>query len=317
MLPYINLNLIISIKLGIIELKGVLNMKKILFTGSCVALVTPFNEDGVDFKKLDELIEWHIKEGTDAILICGTTGEASTMPDEEHKEVIRHAINKINKRVHVMAGAGSNDTRHAIELSQFCESVGADSILTVTPYYNKTTQEGLYQHFKMIAESVRIPVVLYNVPSRTNLNINPSTLKRLSEIDNIVALKECNLLQASEVINLCGDNLTLYSGEDGNVVPLLSLGGKGVISVMANIIPKDMHNMVASFFEGNLEKSRSLQISTVHVEKALFCETNPIPVKAAMNLMGMNVGPCRMPLVEISESGLCQLKKALCDYGLI
>lgn len=292
-------------------------MKRILFTGSCVALVTPFNDTGVDYEKLDELIEWHIKEGTDALLICGTTGEASTMPDEEHKEVIRHAINKINKRVHVMAGAGSNDTRHAIELSRFCEEVGADSILTVTPYYNKTTQEGLYQHFKMIAESVHIPVVLYNVPSRTNLNINPSTLKRLSEVENIVALKECNLLQAAEVIHLCGDNLTLYSGEDGNVVPLLALGGKGVISVMANIIPKDMHNMVMSFIKGDLETSRSLQIKTVPVERALFCETSPIPVKAAMNLMGMKVGPCRMPLVEISEAGMVHLQKALKGYGLI
>jgi len=292
-------------------------MKKTLFTGSCVALVTPFTKTGVDFEKLEELIEWHIKEGTDAILICGTTGEASTMPDEEHKEVIRFAVEKINKRVHVMAGAGSNDTRHAIELSRFCEEVGADSILSVTPYYNKTTQEGLYQHFKAIAQSVNIPVVLYNVPSRTNLNINPSTLKRLSEIENIVGLKECNLLQAAEVIYLCGDNLNLYSGEDGNVVPLLALGGKGVISVVANIIPRDVHNMVRSFLEGDIETSRKLQIKTVPLQNALFCETNPIPVKAALNLMGFNVGSCRMPLVDISEAGLAQLKKAMKDYGLI
>lgn len=292
-------------------------MKKTLFTGSCVALVTPFTDTGVDYDKLEELIEWHIKEGTDAILICGTTGEASTMPDEEHKAVVKFAVEKINKRVHVMAGAGSNDTRHAIELSKYCEEVGADSILSVTPYYNKTTQEGLYQHFKMIAESVNIPIVLYNVPSRTNLNINPSTLKRLSEIDNIVALKECNLMQAAEVIHVCGDNLDLYSGEDGNVVPMLSLGGKGVISVAANIIPKDMHNMVSSFFAGDIETSRKIQIDSVMLEKALFCETNPIPVKAAMNLMGFNVGSCRMPLVEISEKGLEQLKNAMKDYGLI
>lgn len=292
-------------------------MKKTLFTGSCVALVTPFNESGVDFEKLEELIEWHIKEGTDAILICGTTGEASTMPDDEHKSVIRFAVEKINKRVHVMAGAGSNDTRHAIELSKFCEEVGADSILTVTPYYNKTTQEGLYQHFSMIANSIKIPVVLYNIPSRTNLNINPQTLKRLSEIENIVGLKECNLLQASEVIHLCGDNLTLYSGEDGNIVPLLSLGGKGVISVMANIIPKDTHNIVSSFLEGDIETSRRLQIKTVPLEKALFCETSPIPIKCAMNLMGMNVGKCRMPLVDISEAGLEKVRDALTQYGLI
>ncbi len=292
-------------------------MKETLFTGSCVALVTPFTDSGVDYKKLEELIEWQIKDGTDALLICGTTGEASTMPDEEHQEVIRFAVEKINKRVHVMAGAGSNDTRHAVELSKFCESVGVDSILTVTPYYNKTTQEGLYQHFKMIADSVSIPVVLYNVPSRTNLNINPSTLKRLSDIKNIVAVKECNLLQAAEVFHLCGENLHLYSGEDGNVVPLMALGGKGVISVLANIIPNDTHHMVKAFMEGDLETSRRLQIKSVPLEKALFCETNPIPVKAAMNLMGMKVGSCRMPLVDISEAGMIQLKKALKEYGLI
>lgn len=292
-------------------------MKKSLFTGSCVALITPFNEKGVDFKKFEELIEWHIKEGTDAILICGTTGEASTMPDEEHEEVIRFAVEKINKRVHVMAGAGSNDTKHAIKLSKYCESVGADSILSVTPYYNKTTQEGLYQHFKVIAQSISIPVVIYNVPSRTNLNINPATLKRLADIDNIVAVKECNLLQASEIFYLCGDKLDLYSGEDGNIVPLLALGGKGVISVIANILPKDTHNMVKSFLDGDIETSRKLQIKSVPVEKALFCETNPIPIKAAMNLMGFDVGPCRMPLVEISEAGLAQLKKALTEYGLM
>lgn len=292
-------------------------MKKTLFTGSCVALVTPFTDTGVDFNKLEELIEWHIKEGTDAILICGTTGEASTMSDEEHKAVISFAAKLINKRVHVMAGAGSNDTRHAIELAQYCEKAGADSILSVTPYYNKTTQEGLYQHFKAIAESVSIPVVLYNVPSRTNLNINPATLKRLAEIENIVAVKECNLLQAAETVYLCGDKLDLYSGEDGQVVPMLSLGGKGVISVVANIIPADTHRMVKSFLEGDIETSRQLQIKSVPLEKALFCETNPIPIKAAMNLMGFNVGKCRLPLVDISEAGLAQVKKALREYGLI
>ena len=292
-------------------------MKKVPFTGSCVALITPFTENGVDFKKLEELIEWHIKEGTDAILICGTTGEASTMPDEEHREVLRFAVGKINKRVHVMAGAGSNDTRHAIELSQYCEKIGVDSILSVTPYYNKTTQEGLYQHFKIIAESVTLPVIIYNVPSRTNLNINPSTLKRLSGIGNIAGVKECNLLQAAEVFHLCGDDLAVYSGEDGNVVPLLALGGKGVISVMANIIPRDTHHMVESFLKGDIETSRGLQLKTVPLIKALFCETSPIPIKAAMNLMGMNVGKCRMPLVELSEAGMVQLRNAMREYGLI
>ena len=204
-------------------------MKYPMFEGSCVALVTPFYDNGVNYDKLEELIEWQIKEGTDAILICGTTGEASTMPDQEHKEVIKFAVEKIAGRVHVMAGTGSNDTKHAIELSQYAESAGADSILSVTPYYNKTTQEGLYRHFKAIADSVKIPVVLYNVPSRTNLNINPDTLKRWSEIPNIVAVKECNLNQVAQTRFLCGDDLIIYSGEDGNVVPLLALGGKGVI----------------------------------------------------------------------------------------
>ncbi|NLY19425.1 MAG: 4-hydroxy-tetrahydrodipicolinate synthase [Clostridiaceae bacterium] len=292
-------------------------MKQPIFTGSCVALVTPFTEDGVNFDKLEELIEWHIKEGTDAILICGTTGEASTMPDDEHKEVIRFAVGKIAGRVHVMAGAGSNDTRHAIELSRYAESVGADSVLSVTPYYNKTTQEGLYQHFKAIAESISIPVVLYNIPSRTNLNINPETLKRLSAIDNIVAVKECNLGQVAYTRYLCGDDLVIYSGEDGHVVPLMALGGMGVISVMANIIPKDTHIMTKAFLNGDIELSRKLQFKTIGLVNALFCEVNPIPVKAAMNEMGMNVGKCRMPLVDISEKGLVMLRSALKEYGLI
>ncbi|MDI9482024.1 MAG: 4-hydroxy-tetrahydrodipicolinate synthase [Bacillota bacterium] len=292
-------------------------MKHPIFKGSCVALVTPFTDDGVNYEKLEELIEWQIEQGTDAILICGTTGEASTMPDPEHKAVIRFAVEKIKGRVHVMAGAGSNDTKHAVELSKFAQSAGADSILSVTPYYNKTTQEGLYQHFKAIADAVTIPVVLYNVPSRTNLNICPDTLKRLSEIENITAVKECNLAQVARTIQICGDNMTIYSGEDGNVVPLMALGGYGVISVMANIIPADTHKMAAAFLEGDLETSRQIQIKTVNLVDALFCEVNPIPVKAAMNLMGMNVGKCRMPLVDISAKGLETVRNALAEYGLI
>lgn len=292
-------------------------MKHPIFKGSCVALVTPFTDDGVNYEKLEELIEWQIEQGTDAILICGTTGEASTMPDPEHKAVIRFAVEKIKGRVHVMAGAGSNDTKHAVELSKFAQSAGADSILSVTPYYNKTTQEGLYQHFKAIADAVTIPVVLYNVPSRTNLNICPDTLKRLSEIENITAVKECNLAQVARTIQICGDNMTIYSGEDGNVVPLMALGGYGVISVMANIIPADTHKMAAAFLEGDLETSRQIQIKTINLVDALFCEVNPIPVKAAMNLMGMNVGKCRMPLVDISAKGLETVRSALIEYGLI
>ena len=292
-------------------------MKNPIFTGSGVAIVTPFTDDGVDYVKLEELLEYHIKEGTDAIIVCGTTGEASTMPDEEHKAVIKFTVDKVNKRLPVIAGAGSNYTTHAIELSQYAESVGVDAVLSVTPYYNKTTQKGLYEHFKAIAISIKIPVILYNVPSRTNLNINPETLKELSLIDNIVGVKECVLSQVGKTINLCGENFTVYSGNDDEVLPMLSLGAKGVISVMANIIPKDTHDLVAKFLEGDIIGSRKLQLGTLELIRALFIEVSPIPIKAAMNLMGINVGKCRMPLVEMSDSNLDILKKALANYGLL
>lgn len=292
-------------------------MKKPLFTGSGVAIVTPFTKDGVDFDKLAELIEFQIKAGTDAIIICGTTGEASTMPDEEHKAAIKFTVERVNKRIPVIAGTGSNDTRHAIELSKFAEEAGSDAILTVSPYYNKTSQRGLFEHFKAIANSIKIPVILYNVPSRTNMNINPETLKALSEIENIFAVKECNLAQVAETIHLCGDDLTVYSGNDDQVVPLLALGGKGVISVMANIIPKDTHDLVAKFLDGDVAGSRNMQLRTVNLVKALFIDISPIPIKAAMNLMGMNVGSCRMPLVDLSEKHMEILKSAMKEYGLI
>jgi len=292
-------------------------MRKPIFTGSGVAIVTPFTDNGVDFGKLGELIEFQIRENTDAIIICGTTGEASTMPDDEHIEVIAYAVRKVNGRVPVIAGTGSNDTRHAVHLSKRAEEVGADAILSVTPYYNKTTQEGLYRHFRAIAESIGIPVILYNVPSRTNLNIDPDTVVRLSEIDNIVAIKECNLNQAGEIIYRCGDDFAVYSGEDALVLPLLSLGGKGVISVMANIIPRDTHDMVTAFLSGDLETARKIQLKSLGLIRALFVEVNPIPVKEAMNLMGMGVGRCRMPLVEMSDKNREILRKAMKDYGLI
>lgn len=292
-------------------------MKKPIFTGSGVAIVTPFTDTGVDFEKLGELIEYQIANSTDAIIICGTTGESSTMPDAEHLSCIEFAVKKVNGRVPVIAGAGSNDTKHAIALCQEAERLGADALLTVTPYYNKTTQKGLYLHFKAIAESVKIPLILYNVPSRTNLNINPDTLCKLSEIENIVAVKECNFHQIAETMVLCKDSLGVYSGEDGLVVPCLSLGGLGVISVMANIIPKDTHDIVAKYLSGDVEGARKLQLKTTELIKALFIEVSPIPVKAAMNLMGMNVGACRMPLPDIGESNLVVLKKAMEEYGLI
>jgi 4-hydroxy-tetrahydrodipicolinate synthase len=298
-------------------LKGCIFMRKPVFTGSGVAIVTPFTDNGIDYDKLEELIEFQIKGKTDAIIICGTTGEASTMPDEEHKAAIKYAVEKVNKRIAVIAGTGSNDTRHAIRLSKYAEEVGSDAILTVTPYYNKTTQKGLYEHFKAIAGSIKIPAILYNVPSRTNLNINVETIKALSEIENIVAVKECNFNQVGEIMNACREDFSVYSGEDGLVVPLLSMGGKGVISVMANIIPEDTHEMVIKFLNGDIEGSRKLQLKTLNLIKALFIEVSPIPVKAAMNLMGMNVGKCRMPLVDINDNNLDILKNALIEYGLL
>lgn len=292
-------------------------MKKQVFTGSGVAIVTPFTENGIDFNKLENLIEFQIKEGTDALIICGTTGEASTMPDEEHKEAIKFAVNIVKKRIPVIAGTGSNYTIHAIELSQYAESVGADAILSVTPYYNKTTQKGLVEHFKMIAKSVKIPMILYNVPSRTNLNINPETLKELAEIENIVGIKECNLGQVGEIVNLCPADFSIYSGNDDQVVPLLSLGGKGVISVVANIIPKDTHDMVVKFLSGDIAESRKLQLGMLDLIKSLFIEVNPVPVKTALNLMGMNVGKCRLPLVDMTERNIEILKNSMKKYGLI
>ena len=292
-------------------------MTKPIFTGSGVAIVTPFTNEGTDYEKLAQLIEYQISEGTDAIIICGTTGEASTMYDEEHKAAIKFTVEKVAGRVPVIAGTGSNHTIHAISLSKYAESVGADAILSVTPYYNKTTQRGLYEHFRLIAESIKIPVVLYNVPSRTNLNIAPDTIKALSEIDNIVAVKECNLSQVGDIMNLCGDKITVYSGEDASIVPFLSMGAKGVISVMANIIPKDTHDIVAKYLSGDVEGSRKLQLKTLNLVSALFCEVSPIPIKAAMNLMGMDVGDCRLPLVDMSQKNLELLKNAMKQYGLL
>ena len=290
-------------------------MKKALFTGSCVALVTPFTDDGVNWDKLESLIEWHIAQGTDAILTCGTTGESSTMPDEEHMAVMKFTVEKIAKRVHVMANTGSNDTRHAVQLTQYAESIGADSILSVTPYYNKTTQEGVFRHFSAIARSVNLPMVLYNIPSRTNLNIEPDTLLRLAEVDNIAGVKECNLCQMPEVLAHT-DKLTFWSGEDGLVIPSLAMGGQGVISVIANLLPGDTSEMVHAWLDGEHEKALAMQLRMIPLVKALFCETSPIPIKEAMNLAGLCVGQCRMPLVEMSDRGRLQLVQAMKAYGV-
>ncbi|HZK87129.1 MAG TPA: 4-hydroxy-tetrahydrodipicolinate synthase [Syntrophomonas sp.] len=291
--------------------------KPILFTGSAVAIVTPFVDSEINFDKLAELIEFQVENGSDAIVICGTTGEVSTIPDDDHISAIKFTVDRVGKRVPVIAGTGSNHTSHGIELSKAAEKAGADGILSVTPYYNKTTQKGLYEHFKAIASSIKIPIILYNVPSRTGLNINPETVRELAQIENIVAIKECNMAQVGDIVNLCGENFKVYSGDDSLVVPMLSLGGKGVISTTANLIPQDFHQMVSKFLAGDIEGSRKIQLQALNLIKALFIEVSPIPIKAALNLLGMNVGICRMPLVEMSETNLAILAQEMKNYGLL
>ncbi|MCB2360192.1 4-hydroxy-tetrahydrodipicolinate synthase [Clostridium estertheticum] len=289
-----------------------------IFKGSGVALITPFNERGVDFKKLEELIEWHITSKTDAIVVCGTTGEASTMTEQEKKETIKFVVDLVNKRIPVIAGTGSNSTADAISMSRWAEKIGVDGLLVITPYYNKTTQKGLIEHFKAIANSVTSPIVIYNVPSRTGMNINPTTLLELCVIPNIVAIKEAsgNIGQIAQIKALCRDNLDVYSGNDDQVIPILSLGAMGVISVLANIIPTDMHNMCELYFNGEHEKALEIQLGYLPLNNAVFIETNPIPVKTAMNLMGMGVGSLRLPLCEMYENNLEFLKKELKSYNI-
>lgn len=294
-------------------------MKKILFKGSGVAIVTPFTEDGIDYNKLEELIEFQINGQTDAIIICGTTGESSTMPENEHREVIKFAVDKVKGRVPVISGTGSNDTRHFVELSKYAESVGVDGLLLVTPYYNKTSQKGLIEHYTLIAKNVTVPIILYNVPSRTGLNILPETANALADIDNIVAIKEAsgNITQITEVASLCKDRLYIYSGNDDHIVPVLSVGGVGVISVVANIAPKDTHDLVMKYLEGNTKESAAIQLKMFDLIKSIFIDVNPIPVKEALNMMGFNVGKCRLPLSTLSEMHAEILKKSLINYGLI
>lgn len=288
-----------------------------LFKGSGVAIVTPFTKDGVDFDKLGELIDWHIEQGTDAIIICGTTGESPTMSDEEKKAAFKFTVEKTAGRIPVIAGTGSNDTRHSIELSKYAESVGCNGLLCVTPYYNKTTQKGLIAHYTAIADAVNIPVIVYNVPGRTGINVNADTLKTLSKHKNIVAVKEAsgNISQVVEIGTFCDEHFAMYSGNDDQVVPLLSVGGIGVISVVANIAPKEMHDMVIKYLDGDTAAAMKLQLDTKALNDALFCEVNPIPVKTAMNLLGYNVGELRLPLVDMTDKNLEYLKKTLVDYG--
>ena len=295
-------------------------MKNTIFTGAGVAIVTPMNEDGsVNYDAYADLIDFQIENKTDAIITCGTTGESSTLSDDEHREVIRFAIEQTAGRVPVIAGTGSNDTKYAIELSQAAGEMGADGLLLVTPYYNKTSQRGLVAHFGMIAESVKTPMILYSVQSRTGVNIAPETAFELSKYDNIVAIKEAsgNISQVAKIRALCGDNLDVYSGNDDQIVPLLSLGGKGVISVLSNVAPEVAHNICQFYFDGKVEESMKLQLEYLDLCNDLFIDVNPIPVKEALNIMGMNAGPCRMPLYEMTDAAKDKLAATLARHGLL
>ena len=295
-------------------------MKKCLFKGAGVALVTPMNSDGsINFTKLKELTRWHIKNKTDAIIICGTTGELATLSKEEHAKIISEVLNEANGETCIIAGTGSNNTAHAIELSKQARNLGVDGLLVVTPYYNKTSQEGLIAHYEAIASSVDLPIVLYEVPSRTGCAFEVETLKKLSEKENIVALKAAsgNLSQIAQVAASCGNNLAIYSGNDDQIVPVLALGGIGVISVLSNILPKQTHEICELFFNGDVAKSKDLQLELLDLINALFIDVNPIPVKAAMNLMGMEVGGYRLPLCSLDETKARVLSCCLKKHGLI
>lgn len=295
-------------------------MSKTLFTGAGVAIVTPFAEDGsVNFDALGNLIENQIANETDAIIICGTTGEASTLTDDEQIDTIKFTVDKVNKRVPVIAGAGSNDTKHGVELCKRCAQVGADGLLIVTPYYNKTTQKGLVKYYTDMAGATDLPVIMYSVAGRTGLNIAPSTVEKLAKIDNIVAIKEAsgNISQVAEIASRTQGDIDIYSGNDDQIVPLLSLGGKGVISVLSNIAPKYTHDMVMSFLNGDVKKATDMQLNCIDLVKALFCEVNPIPVKAALNMMGYGVGSYRAPLLEMEEENRVKLEKAMKDFGIL
>ena len=294
-------------------------MKKVVFEGCGTAISTPFTEDGVNFEEFGKLLEDQIKNNVDAIIVCGTTGESATMSEEEKKEVIKYAINKINKRTKVVIGTGSNNTKSAVTMSKFAEEAGADALLVVTPFYNKTTQKGLIEHYKTIAEAVKIPIIMYSVASRTGVNITPETCLELSKIENIVAIKEAsgNISQVAKIASLCKDNLAIYSGNDDQIVPVLSLGGKGVISVLSNVMPKYTHDMTKAFFDGDVEKARKMQLDVLDLVDALFSEVNPIPVKYALNLMGYNFGKPRLPLIELSDKNKENLKNVMKKHELI
>lgn len=289
-----------------------------LFIGSGVAIVTPFNENGIDFKKLEELLNWHVENNTDAVVICGTTGEGSTMTDEEKKKAIQTTVEIINKRIPVIAGVGTNNTLKTLELSKFSKEVGADALLVITPYYNKTSKKGLYEHFKIINDQINLPIMAYNVPSRTGMNITPEDLLNLSTLKNITSIKESsgNISQAILYRKLC-PQIDLYSGNDDQIIALMSIGAKGTISVAANILPRVMHDITHHYINGKTNEALKLQLKYLDFINSLFIETNPIPIKTALNLVGKNVGNLRLPLVDMEEKNLDILKNEMRKINLI
>ena len=291
-----------------------------IFTGAGVAIVTPFNEDeSINYDKLDQLIDYHCNNGTDSIIICGTTGESATMSEKEHMECVKFAIERTKGRLPIIAGTGSNCTRTAIDMSKEAASYGADGLLVVTPYYNKATQEGRVGHYTAVAKEAKAPIIMYSVASRTGCNIEPATAARLiKEVDNIVGIKEAsgNISQVAKIMHLTDGKADLYSGNDDQIVPILSLGGKGVISVLSNVAPQETHDICAKFFEGDVKGSLELQLKASPLIEQLFCEVNPIPVKKAMKLMGMDCGPLRMPLTELTPQHEESLAKAMTEFGI-
>ena len=294
-------------------------MKKVLFRGCGTAIATPFTEDNINLTEFAKLVEYQINEGIDANIQSRTTRQSSTMTKQENKTQKKFSVELIDKRVPLIVGAGSNNTATSIEMSQYAESVGADGLLLVTPYYNKTTQEGLIHHYNSIANKTTLPIILYNVPSRTGLNILPETCLELSKTENIVAIKEAsgNISQIAKIAALCGNNLSIYSGNDDQNIPILSLGGIGAISVLSNVAPRFTHNMIYDFLNGNIEKARFAQLQSLELIESLFCEVNPIPVKTALNMMGYNFGKPRLPLIDMSKSGKQHLKKSLENFNLL
>ena len=292
-------------------------MKEIVFTGAAVALVTPFNPDGsVNYDELERLIEFQIANGTDAIVTCGTTGEAATLSEEEHTKVMDFTIRKVRGRIPVIAGTGSNDTKFAVDLSLEAKALGADALLLVTPYYNKTSQRGLIESFNYIADNVKMPCIVYNVPSRTGLNILPETYREIAKNPYIVATKEANydISALAKTMHYCGDNLTVYCGEDVQTLPIIAMGGKGVISVYSNVLPKEMHELATAALENRMADARAMTMHAVELMNALFMDVNPVPVKAALNMMGFNCGHCRLPLTDMTDAQLDALRAVLSKY---